>query len=118
MINEQSETLFFIVHDEAHFAPKKHNMVDMFINDPAILKASNVILLQVSATPYCLVTKNSRIPEENCINWFTKEDSSNYFGIQERHEKNEYPITLLLVYITLGICFINLCKKGQILIYI
>ena len=39
-------------------------------------------MLQVSATPYCLVTKNSRIPDANCLNWFSKEDASDYFGIK------------------------------------
>ena len=79
----EEKTLFFIVHDEAHFAPIQDNLVDGFINDPAIIQAPNVILLQVSATPYCLVTKNSRIPEENVVNWFSKNDASNYFGIKD-----------------------------------
>ena len=79
----EEKTLFFIVHEKAHFAPIQDNLVDGFINDPAIIQAPNVILLQVSATPCCLVTKNSRIPEENVVNWFSKNDASNYFGIKD-----------------------------------
>ena len=64
-ILHEKETFFFIVHDEAHYAPLKNNLVDGFINDPSICKASNVVVLQVSATPYCLVTQNSRIKPKN-----------------------------------------------------
>ena len=84
-MKEKDDTLFFIVHDEAHAAPKKNTLINKFVNDPILQDASNIILLQVSATPYCLVTKNSRIPVENRQNWFTTEDTkdtSNYFGVQ------------------------------------
>ena len=69
-ILEEKETFFFIVHDEAHYAPLKNSMVDCFINDEQIIAASNVILLQVSATPYCLVTQDSRIDPKNQIDMF------------------------------------------------
>ena len=82
--SEKDETLFFVVNDEAHYSPIRNNIVDKFINDPMISTAKNVILLQISATPYSLVTRNSRIPTDNCLNWFTnKEEKSNYFGIQD-----------------------------------
>ena len=67
-IAEETETIFFIVHDEAHYAPLKNNLVDGFINETCL--ASNVILLQVSATPYCLVTQNSRVPQKNRLDMF------------------------------------------------
>ena len=67
-IAEETETIFFIVHDEAHYAPLKNNLVDSFINETCL--ASNVILLQVSATPYCLVTQNSRVPQKNRLDMF------------------------------------------------
>ena len=86
-ISEEHETLFFIVHDEAHYSPIRDNMVDKFVNDPTVTDATNVILLQVSATPYCLVTNNSRVPDENRLNWFKKEEKSDYFGIQNFVEK-------------------------------
>ena len=67
-IAKETETIFFIVHDEAHYAPLKNNLVDVFINETCL--ASNVILLQVSATPYCLVTQNSRVPQKNRLDMF------------------------------------------------
>ena len=67
-IVEETETIFFIVHDEAHYAPMKNNIVDNFLNETCL--ASNVILLQVSATPYCLVTQNSRVPQKNRLDMF------------------------------------------------
>ena len=77
IIKEKEDTLFFIVHDEAHYAPIRNCLVDDFINHQKIAMAENVIILQVSATPYCLVTENSRVPRENQLNWFTdKSDDS------------------------------------------
>jgi hypothetical protein len=64
-IKEEKETLFFITHDECHYAPLKNGMIDQFLNDSDISSAPNVVLLQVSATPYSMVTQNSRIPEAN-----------------------------------------------------
>ena len=69
-ISEETETLFFIVHDEAHYAPLKNKFVDRLINDKAIRSARNVVLLQVSATPYCLVTKNSRVRFTNRLDMY------------------------------------------------
>ena len=81
-MQEKNETLFCIVHDEAHFASLKNSLLDSFINDPEIAGAANVILLQVSATPYCLVTQNTRIPSSNVINWFKKNETGAYYGIK------------------------------------
>ena len=69
-ISDEKETLFFIVHDEAHYAPLKNKFVDRLINDKAIRSARNVVLLQVSATPYCLVTKNSRVRTTNRLDMY------------------------------------------------
>ena len=66
-IKSEPETLFFIVIDECHYAPVKGNVVDRLINDQMISNAANIIQLQVSATPYSLVTKNSRIRPENVV---------------------------------------------------
>ena len=82
ILEERHETLFFIVHDEAHSAPSKGSLFNSFINDPQISEAPNFILLQVSATPYSLVTNNTRIPSENCTNWFRTDDAGEYFGIK------------------------------------
>ena len=81
-IKEEKETIFFIVHDEAHFAPQKNNLVDKLINDPDIASAPNVVLLQVSATPYCLVTKNSRVPRANRLDMYKENgEDPDYYGI-------------------------------------
>ena len=39
---------------------RKDSPVAKFLNDPEIAKAKNGVLLQVTATPYALVTGNSR----------------------------------------------------------
>ena len=69
-ILEEKQTLFFVVHDEAHCAPLKNKHLDRLINDKGLRLASNLILLQVSATPYCLVTKNTRIPRKNQLDMY------------------------------------------------
>ena len=69
-ILEEKQTLFFVVHDEAHCAPLKNKHLDRLINDKGLRFASNLILLQVSATPYCLVTKNTRIQHRNHLDMY------------------------------------------------
>ena len=44
----------------AHYNPLKDRIVDKFLNDPVVARAENVVILQVTATPYNLLTKNSR----------------------------------------------------------
>ena len=87
---QEPNTLFLIVHDEAHSAPGGNTLLNQFINDKEVCESSNVILLQVSATPYSLITKNSRIPDENKLPWFSRNDTSEYFGtkdfVQKTHE--------------------------------
>ena len=50
-------------------------MLDNLINTEPIVEKENVILLQVSATPYSLVTKNSRIENHNIIDMAKELDS-------------------------------------------
>lgn len=63
------DTLFLIVADEAHWGITNSNSLntvgsnDRFINVWDDEKYSNVIVLLVSATPWNLLTANSRIPE-------------------------------------------------------
>ena len=80
---QEKQTLFLIVHDEAHSAPGKDTLLNQFINDKDVSESPNIILLQVSATPYSLMTKNSRIPDTNHLPWFTKNDASEYFGTKD-----------------------------------
>ena len=69
-ILEEKQTLFFVVHDEPHYAPLKNKPLGRLINDKAIRSAQNLVFLQVSATPYCLVTNNSRIHLKNQLDMY------------------------------------------------
>ena len=86
-VNREKDTLFLIVHDEAHFAavPSNSNLTNRLLNSKDITSAKNVVLLQVSATPYCLLTKNSRVPKNNLVDMVletqTTDEDSNYYGI-------------------------------------
>ena len=79
-IKTEQDTLFFIIQDEAHYAPVKHNMTDRLINSEEIISARNVVLLQVSATPYCLLTKNTRFKKFTCSNVVIK----NFLGFPKK----------------------------------
>ena len=72
-IQEKPKTLFIIIADECHWGitkdkdqtPSAHNL---FINEWGREKSlRNVIVLQISATPFNLLTQNSRLPEVKCI---------------------------------------------------
>jgi len=89
-ITQEQDTLFLVVHDEAHHEAnrdpikKKKTAVHTFMNSEIILKSKNVVTLLVSATPYNLVSTNSRIPEDNITDWMTsdgEEDKDDYFGL-------------------------------------
>ena len=78
-ITQEQDTLFLVVHDEAHYeatrdpTKKKETAVNTFMNSEIILKSKNVVTLLVSATPYNLVSTNSRIPKDNIIDWMTSD---------------------------------------------
>ena len=55
---------FYYFYFAAHYNAAKGRIVDNFLNDPVVAKAENVIILQVTATPYNLLTKNSRYKDE------------------------------------------------------
>ena len=72
-IQEKPTTLFIIIADECHWGitkdkdqmPSAHNL---FINEWGKEKSPrNVVVLQISATPFNLLTQNSRLPEVKCI---------------------------------------------------
>ena len=72
-IQEKPTTLFIIIADECHWGitkgkdqtPSAHNL---FINEWGKEKSPrNVGVLQISATPFSLLTQNSRLPEVKCI---------------------------------------------------
>jgi hypothetical protein len=77
-IKKRKDTLFLLIHDEAHYGATKEKKgdeatkggaVDAFINSPEVLRSDNVVTLLVSATPYNLVSYDSRIPEDNVVDW-------------------------------------------------
>lgn len=80
----EDETLFLIVVDEAHWGTTLKSEFNQYFNVDDISTRKNVMILQVSATPYSLVTKNSRVPDSNKVDWFTREDNENmYYGIKD-----------------------------------
>jgi hypothetical protein len=86
-IDANPNTLFLVIHDEAHYEATKGGGADLFINHPATRKNPNVVTLFVSATPYNLVTADSQVPESNIHKW--KYDGSadgsgcmKYFGLK------------------------------------
>ena len=72
-IHEKPRTLFIIILDECPWGitketdqtPSAHNL---FINEWGKENSPrNVVVLQISATPFNLLTQNSRLPEVKCI---------------------------------------------------
>ena len=55
---------FYYFYFAAHYNAARGRIVDNFLNDPEVAEAENVIILQVTATPYNLLTKNSRYKDE------------------------------------------------------
>ena len=83
IMNDQ-ETLFIVIHDECHYGNSGRSEFHSFFNKPNFDKEhKNVITLLVSATPYSLLTKKSRIENTNIIDWFQEnETEEEYHGIK------------------------------------
>ena len=71
-IHEKPNTLFVIIADECHWGitkdkeekPSAHNLfINEWCKDQSPL---NVVVVQISATPFNLLTQNSRLPEVRC----------------------------------------------------
>eukprot|EP00964_Phaeocystis_antarctica_P033926 scaffold19260_cov66-Phaeocystis_antarctica.AAC.7 len=56
-------TLFVIIADECHYNALKNGPHDRLINDPQLAELENVVVVLVSATPYSVLTADSRVPE-------------------------------------------------------
>ena len=72
-VQEKPRTLFIIIADECHWGitkdkdqkPSAHNL---FINEWCKEDSPrNVVVVQISATPFNLLTQNSRLPEVRCL---------------------------------------------------
>ena len=77
-VQEKPRTLFIIIADECHWGitkdkdqkPSAHNL---FINEWCKENSPrNVIVVQISATPFNLLTQNSRLPEVSCLLLYDK----------------------------------------------
>ena len=77
-VQEKPKTLFIIIADECHWGitkdkdqkPSAHNL---FINEWCKDKSPrNVVVVQISATPFNLLTQNSRLPEVRCLLLYDK----------------------------------------------
>ena len=75
-IMENDKCLYITIADECHWGPTACQAHDKMVNDyhdnPAstdseLLQRKNHIVLLVSATPYNVLSRNSRIPEEYVI---------------------------------------------------
>ena len=71
-VQDKPETLFIIIADECHWGitkdkdqkPSAHNL---FINNWCEKSPKNVVVVQISATPFNLLTQDSRLPEVRCL---------------------------------------------------
>ena len=72
-IQVEKGTLFVMVCDEAHWGVNKGGAYDRMMNAPdefpGLSSAPNLVQIFVSATPFNLLTKESRIPKENVVVW-------------------------------------------------
>ncbi|KAL9979248.1 hypothetical protein ACROYT_G016881 [Oculina patagonica] len=73
-VQERPETLFVIIADECHWGitkdkeEKKPSAHNLFVNEWCRENSpQNVIVVQISATPYNLLTQNSRLPMVRCV---------------------------------------------------
>jgi hypothetical protein len=65
VLNPQNKGhLFVIIADDSHWGYTWGEAHDTFVNDSDLLEAKNLIIMQVSATPYCNLTRHSRVPEK------------------------------------------------------
>ena len=77
---EKSKTLFIIIADECHWGitksvgdnEEKLSAHNLFINEWCKDSPKNVVVVQISATPFNLLTQNSRLPEVSCLLLYDK----------------------------------------------
>ena len=72
-VQEKPKTLFVIIADECHWGitkdkEKKSSAHNLFINEWCKGNSPrNVVVVQISATPFNLLTQNSRLPVVQCV---------------------------------------------------
>jgi hypothetical protein len=103
VLNPQNKGhLFVIIADESHWGYNRGGAHDTFVNDSDLLEAKNLIIVQVSATPYCNLTRHSRVPEKyiedvaaegelKILDPEKARSSENYSQFEELHVVKWYP---------------------------
>ena len=107
-VEAHPDTFFLILHDEAHYETGYKRAADLFFNGDAqqllserrgstfaecvapkvpLSRAPNVAIVNVSATPFILVTKQSRIPKDHEVQW---DESPGYVGQNEYCSLDKY----------------------------
>ncbi|CAH3029665.1 unnamed protein product, partial [Porites evermanni] len=71
-VKDKEKTLFIIIADECHWGitkdkDQKQSAHNLFINDWCEESPRNVVVVQISATPFNLLTQDSRLPEVRCL---------------------------------------------------
>ena len=71
-VQEKPKTLFIIIADECHWGitkdkGQKSSAHNLFINKWCEESPRNVVVVQISATPFNLLTQDSRLPEVRCL---------------------------------------------------
>ena len=71
-VQEKPKTLFIIIADECHWGitkdkDQKSSAHNLFINKWCEESPRNVVVVQISATPFNLLTQDSRLPEVRCL---------------------------------------------------
>ena len=71
-VQEKPKTLFIIIADECHWGitkdkDQKRSAHNLFINNWCEKSPRNVVVVQISATPFNLLTQDSRLPVVRCL---------------------------------------------------
>ena len=72
-VHEKPKTLFIVIADECHWGitkgkDQKASAHNLFINEWCKYNSPrNLVVVQISATPFNLLTQNSRLPEVKCV---------------------------------------------------
>ncbi|XP_055481251.1 GREB1-like protein [Psammomys obesus] len=100
-VKQNPYTLFVLVHDNSHVeltsvisgslshGEPTHGLADRVINCREVLEAFNLLVLQVSSSPYTLQTQQSRVSPSNEVHWIQLDELEDvgseklYFGLNE-----------------------------------
>eukprot|EP01043_Picozoa_sp_COSAG02_P048824 COSAG02_NODE_4840_length_4918_cov_35.030712_1_plen_1132_part_10 len=91
-IQNNPDTLFLIIQDEAHYDMTATGEFSKIVNGQELREPANVnvLTLFVSATPYCIFTRNSQIPARNVCTMSSAQHSASkrYYGIADYCNKD------------------------------